>query len=156
MPRKATPEKPRPEPDPVFGSVLVSRFINCMMKGGKKSTARCVFYSALGLVADRTSDNPLNVFEKAMRNVMPRVEVRPRRVGGATYQVPVDVREDRRLALGIRWMIRYTRERSGRSMREKLAAEIVDAANNTGGACKRRDEMHKTAEANRAFSQYRW
>jgi small subunit ribosomal protein S7 len=156
MPRKTTPENRSPEPDPVFGSVLISRFINCMMKGGKKSTARRVFYSALELVADRTNDNPLNVFEKAVRNVMPRVEVRPRRVGGATYQVPVDVREDRKLALGIRWMIRYTRERSGRSMREKLAAEIMDAANSTGGACKRRDEMHKTAEANRAFSQYRW
>jgi len=156
MPRKSSPEKRHPDPDPVFGSELVSRFVNCMMLGGKKSTARRVFYSALERVADQTNDNPLDIFEKAMRNVTPRVEVRPRRVGGATYQVPVDVREDRKIALAIRWMIRYARERSGRSMREKLAAEIVDASNNTGGACRRRDEMHKTAEANRAFSQYRW
>lgn len=156
MPRKSSPEKRHPEPDPVFGSELVSRFVNCMMMGGKKSTAQRVFYSALERVADQTKDNPLDVFEKAMRNVTPRVEVRPRRVGGATYQVPVDVREDRRIALAIRWMIRYARERSGRSMRDKLAGEIIDASNNTGGACRRRDEMHKTAEANRAFSQYRW
>jgi small subunit ribosomal protein S7 len=127
-----------------------------MMIGGKKATARRVFYDALERVADQTNDNPLDVFEKAMRNVTPKVEVRPRRVGGATYQVPVDVREDRRIALAIRWMVRFARDRSGRSMKEKLAAEIMDAANNTGGACRRRDEMHKTAEANRAFSQYRW
>lgn len=156
MPRKSAPEKRHPEPDPVFRSELISRFVNCMMLGGKKSTARRVFYSAMERVADQTNDNPLDVFEKAMRNVTPRVEVRPRRVGGATYQVPVDVREDRRIALAIRWMIRYARERSGRSMRDRLAAEIIDASNNAGGACRRRDEMHKTAEANRAFSQYRW
>ncbi|MBD3174324.1 MAG: 30S ribosomal protein S7 [Armatimonadia bacterium] len=156
MPRKSSPEKRRPDPDPVFGSVLISRFVNCMMIGGKKATARRVFYDALERVADQTNDNPLDVFEKAMRNATPKVEVRPRRVGGATYQVPVDVREDRRIALAIRWMVRFARDRSGRSMKEKLAAEIMDAANNTGGACRRRDEMHKTAEANRAFSQYRW
>lgn len=156
MPRRACPERIKPGPDPVFGSCLVTRFVNNMMRGGKKSTALRVFYDAMEIIADRTQDNPLNVFEKAMRNSTPRIEVRPRRVGGATYQVPCDVREDRRIALGIRWLIRYTRERSGRSMREKLAAEFMDAANNTGGACRRRDEMHKTAEANRAFSQYRW
>ncbi len=156
MPRRAAPERRKPEPDPVFGSRLISRFINNMMIGGKKSTAARVFYDAFELIADRTDDNPLNVFEKAIRNAMPRVEVRPRRVGGATYQVPVDVREDRRVALGIRWLVRYSRERPGRSMRDKLAAEFMDAANNAGGACRRREEMHRTAEANRAFSQYRW
>lgn len=156
MPRKATPERHRPGPDPVFGSRLLSRFANCMMRGGKKSTSHRILYGALELIADRTGDNPLDTFERAVRNAMPRVEVRPRRVGGQTLQVPTDVREDRRVALGIRWILRYARERSGKSMVQKLADELMDASNNQGGAIRRREEMHKTAEANRAFSQYRW
>jgi len=156
MPRKGSVERKPLRPDPVHSSRLVTRFINCLQHGGKKSVAERVFYQSLELVADRTHGNPLDAFEQAIRNAMPNIECRGRRVGGATYQVPVEVRADRRIALGIRWLIDNARERAGRTMAEKLAAEIMDAANSTGGAVRRRDEMHKMAEANRAFAHYRW
>jgi small subunit ribosomal protein S7 len=156
MPRKGGIERRELVPDPMWSSRLVTRFINCMQKGGKRSTAERVFYKAMEIVADRSKGNPLEIFEQAMRNAMPHVEVRGRRVGGATYQVPIEVRADRRIALGIRWLITFARQRSGRAMQERLAAELMDAAQNAGGACRRREEMHKTAEANRAFAHYRW
>lgn len=142
-------------PDPVYNSELVSRFVNKLMLCGKKSAAESIFYGALELVNKRTSKDPLEVFEQAMRNVMPTVEVRPRRVGGATYQVPQEVRPSRKLDLGIRWMINAARSRGGKSMQEKLAGEFMDAANNSGTSVKKRDDTHRMAEANRAFAHYR-
>ena len=156
MPRKGAVEKRELEPDPLYGSRLITRFVNCMQHGGKKSTALRVFYRSLETVADRSKENPLDTLEQALRNAMPQVEVRGRRVGGATYQVPIEVRPDRRIALGIRWLISNARSRGGRPMHEKLAAEIMDAAKGVGGAVRKRDEMHKMADANRAFAHYRW
>jgi len=156
MPRKGAVPKRELQPDALYDSRLITRFINCMMRGGKKSVAQRVFYRSLETIANRTNENPLETLEKAMRNAMPQIEVRGRRVGGATYQVPIEVRADRRIALGIRWLIFNARTRGGRSMHEKLAAEFIDAANGIGGAVRRRDEMHKMAEANRAFAHYRW
>ncbi|HEY3415365.1 MAG TPA: 30S ribosomal protein S7 [Armatimonadota bacterium] len=142
-------------PDPVYNSELISRFVNKLMLCGKKSAAESIFYGALELINKRTSKDPLEVFEQAMRNVMPAVEVRPRRVGGATYQVPQEVRPSRKLDLGIRWMINAARSRGGKSMQEKLAGEFMDAANNSGSSVKKRDDTHRMAEANRAFAHYR-
>lgn len=156
MPRRGSPERRVPDPDPLYGSRLISRFVNSMMRGGKKSVSERILYGSLERIAERTNDNPLDVFERALRNTMPVLEVRGRRVGGATYQVPVEVRADRRVALGIRWLIQFARARTGRSMQEKLAAEIIDAANGVGGAVRRKEEMHRMAEANKAFSHYRW
>lgn len=156
MPRRGAPEKRERPPDPVFQSRLVTRFINTMMRCGKKSVAERVFYRALERVHERSHDNPLEVFERALRNVIPVLEVRGRRVGGATYQVPLEVRADRRISLGMRWLIRFAKERQGRSMSEKLSAELIDAANATGGAVRKKDEMHRAAEANKAFAHYRW
>ena len=157
MPRKKLQGKRAIEADPKYNSVLVSRFTNGLMLDGKKTLARRMFYDAMAVVEGKVSDEePLAVFESAMENVRPKVEVKSRRVGGATYQVPVEVRPDRRNALAIRWIIGFAKSRSGRSMSEKLAAELIDAYNNRGAAVKKRDDTHKMAEANKAFAHYRW
>ena len=157
MPRRKIVAKRQIDPDPRFNSVLVSKFINNLMERGKKSVARGIFYDAMDLVADRVSEEqPLEVFEKAMEQVRPRVEVKSRRVGGATYQVPIEVRPERRNALAIRWLVGFSSKRSGRSMAEKLAGELIDAYNNRGSAVKKREDTHKMAEANKAFAHYRW
>jgi small subunit ribosomal protein S7 len=156
MPRRNRPPKREIAPDIKYNSVLVSQFINKLMARGKKSTAQRIFYDALDIVEARAKRPGLEVFEQAVKNATPILEVKPRRVGGATYQVPVEVRPDRRLSLAIRWLVQTTRNRSGRSMAEKLANELLDAANNTGATIKRREDTHKMAEANRAFAHYRW
>jgi small subunit ribosomal protein S7 len=156
MPRKGPAPKRIIQPDPIHGKVIVTRFINRLMLDGKKSVAERIFYGALDKVEARASRPGIEVFEEALRNVMPQVEVKPRRVGGATYQVPTEVRQERRQALGIRWMITFARRRNGRSMMDKLSAEILDAANKQGGAVRRREEGFKMAEANKAFSHYRF
>jgi len=143
-------------PDPVFHSELVTRFINRMLLKGKRSTAERIFYGAMDVVEDKAGVHALEVFERAMRNVMPVVEVKPRRVGGATYQVPIEVRPDRRQSLGIRWMVTAARRRGGKTMIDKLSSEILDAANNTGASVKKREDSHRMAEANKAFGHYRW
>jgi small subunit ribosomal protein S7 len=143
-------------PDPVYQSPLVTRFINCLMSEGKKSTAEAIFYGAMQLVQDRAKDDPVKVFRKAVDNVKPLLEVKSRRVGGSNYQVPVEVRPERRNALAIRWLISYSRERTEKSMREKLANEILDASALRGGAFKKKEDTHKMAEANKAFAHYRW
>jgi small subunit ribosomal protein S7 len=156
MPRKG-PVAPRvPEPDVVYGSRLVSRLINNVMRRGKKSVAEHVVYGALLHIADRTGRDPLEVLEQAMRQIMPALEVRPRRVGGATYQVPMEVRPIRKLALGIRWLIGSARTRPGKTMIDRLAGEIMDAAGGQGASVKKREDTHRMAEANRAFAHYRW
>jgi small subunit ribosomal protein S7 len=156
MPRKGPAPKRQLTPDPVYNSELVTRFINRMLLDGKRSVAERIFYGAMELVEQRAGAPALEVFERAMRNVMPVVEVRPRRVGGATYQVPIEVRPDRRQSLGIRWMVTSARRRSGKTMIEKLSNEILDAANNSGAAVKKREDSHRMAEANKAFGHYRW
>jgi len=157
MPRRKTVAKRPITPDARFKSVLVSKFINQLMLDGKKSVARRIFYDAMDIIGDRIKDDsPLEVFEKAMEAVRPRVEVKSRRVGGATYQVPIEVRPERRNALAMRWICGYARKRAGRSMAEKLAAELSDAYNNRGGSVKKREDTHKMAEANKAFAHYRW
>lgn len=156
MPRKGPAEKRVHTPDPVYHSEMVSRFVNNIMKKGKKSVAEKIFYGAMDIIADKVGRNPLEVFNKAMQNVMPVVEVRPRRVGGATYQVPMEVRADRKVSLAMRWILSYSRKRSGKTMKEKLAAEIIDAYNNVGSSVKKREDTHKMAEANKAFAHYRW
>jgi small subunit ribosomal protein S7 len=157
MPRKGPAPRRHLIPDPVFHSELVTRFINRLLLDGKRSTAERIFYGAMDIVQERAQvENPLEVFERAMRNVMPVVEVKPRRVGGATYQVPIEVRPDRRQALGIRWMVNASRRRGGKTMIDKLAGEILDAANNTGASVKKREDSHRMAEANKAFGHYRW
>jgi len=156
MPRRYRPERRIPEPDVKYNSEIVSAFINKVMVNGKKSLARKHVYTAFDLVAERTNRDPLELFEQALRNVAPVIEVKPRRVGGATYQVPVEVSSNRRLSLGIRWLLAAARGRPGKTFSEKLAAELVDAANNTGNAVKRRDDTHRMAEANKAFAHYRW
>ena len=157
MSRKRLIEKRPLDPDPRFNSVLVSKFTNGLMERGKKSLAQRIFYDAMDIVADKVpDDDPLTVFEEAMEKVRPRVEVKSRRVGGATYQVPMEVRQTRRNALAIRWIVGFAKSRSGRSMSEKLAAELLDAYNNRGASVKKRDDTHKMAEANKAFAHYRW
>ncbi|MFC2016067.1 30S ribosomal protein S7 [Chloroflexota bacterium] len=156
MPRRNRPPKRVVAPDIRYNSVLVSQFVNKLMRAGKKSTAQRVFYSALELIEERSDRPGLEVFEQAVRNVTPMIEVKPRRVGGATYQVPVEVLPGRQLSLAIRWLIGTTRSRPGKSMAEKLASELMDAANNTGVTIKRREDTHRMAEANRAFAHYRW
>jgi len=140
----------------VYGSRLVSRLINVIMRRGKKSVAEHIVYGAFANVGERTGKDPLEVYEQALRQIMPTLEVKPRRVGGATYQVPVEVRPTRKLALGLRWMVTSARSRSGRTMTEKLAAELLDAAAGTGASVKKREDTHRMAEANRAFAHYRW
>lgn len=156
MPRKGEVRKREILPDPKFGDKQVAKFINTVMNRGKKSLAERVFYRALDIVGAKTKEDALVVFKRAMDNVKPVLEVRSRRVGGATYQVPVEVRSDRRMSLGMRWLIDSARVREGSSMIDKLAAELVDAAANRGGAVKKKEETHRMAEANRAFAHYRW
>ncbi|GAV21754.1 30S ribosomal protein S7 [Carboxydothermus pertinax] len=156
MPRRGPVPKRDVLPDPVYGSKLVTKLINKTMVDGKKSLAEKICYRAFEIIREKTGKDPLEVFEEAMKNVMPVVEVRPRRVGGANYQVPMEVRPERRQSLALRWIVNYARERSGRSMEEKLAAEIMDAANGVGAAVKKKEDTHKMAEANKAFAHYRW
>ena len=156
MPRKGPAKKRELQPDPVYGSKLLARFTNRLLLDGKKSIAEKIVYESLRIIEEKTNKNGLDVFEQAIRNVMPVLEVRPRRVGGATYQVPIEVRSDRRTSLAIRWMVTYARKRSGRTMVDRLVGELMDAANNTGASVKKKEESHKMAEANRAFAHYRW
>jgi small subunit ribosomal protein S7 len=156
MPRRREAKKRVVAADPKYGEVLVVRFINVLMRRGKKSVAENVFYGSLESLREKTKDDPLQIFKQAMENVKPVVEVKSRRVGGATYQVPVEVRADRRTSLAIRWIIQYAKERSEKSMQEKLAAEFLDAANNRGASIKKKEDTHRMAEANKAFAHYRW
>lgn len=142
--------------DPVYNSKVVTKLINQIMQSGKKSLAEKICYGAFDIIREKTGKDPMEVFETALKNVMPVLEVKARRVGGANYQVPLEVRAERRQTLGIRWITNYARERNGKSMPEKLAAEILDAAANTGGAVKRKEDTHRMAEANKAFAHYRW
>lgn len=156
MPRRGRVKKREVPPDPKFGDKLVQKLINCVMWDGKKTIATRIVYEAFDIVEKRMKENPLKIFHKALDNIKPELEVKPRRVGGATYQVPVEVRPERQVSLSIRWLIKYARQRSERTMKEKLAAEIIDAYNNKGGAVKKKEDTHKMAEANKAFAHYRW
>jgi small subunit ribosomal protein S7 len=155
MPRRYRPERREIQPDVRYNSVQVQSFINRVMQRGKKSVAATLVYNAFDIMQERTGKNPLEVFEQAIRNVSPAMEVKPRRVGGATYQVPMEVPPERRFALATRWILAAAKARSGKTFSEKLAGELMDAANNTGSAMRRREETHRMAEANRAFSHYR-
>lgn len=156
MPRKGPVPKRDVLPDPVYNSKLVTRFINKVMLEGKRGIAQNIVYDALDQIKNKTGKDPLEVFEAALKNAMPVLEVRARRVGGANYQVPVEVRPERRLSLGIRWLVNYARLRGEKTMSERLAAELLDASNNTGATVKKREDTHKMAEANKAFAHYRW
>lgn len=156
MPRRAKPKRRVPEPDPVFNDAEVAKFINRLMQRGKKSTAEKVFYRAMDRLDGKTDDKPLEVFRKALNNVRPVVRVKARRVGGSTYQVPIEVKDYEGAAIGTRWLISYARARRGRSMDEKLAGELLDAYHNTGATIKKREDTHKMAEANKAFAHYRF
>lgn len=142
--------------DPIYNDVVVSKLINSIMLDGKKGIAQKIVYGAFDAVKEKTGENPLDVFKKAMENIMPVLEVKSRRVGGSTYQVPVEVRPERRQTLGLRWLTLYSRKRGERTMKDRLAREILDAANNTGASVKKREDTHKMAEANKAFAHYRW
>jgi len=156
MPRKREIPKRPTMPDPKYKSKLVSKFINCLMVDGKKSVAEAILYDALGIIETKIKEPPLKVFEKAMENAKPRVEVKSRRVGGSTYQVPIEVRSIRQTALGIRWLISFARKRPEKSMSQRLAAELMDAAGHRGATMKKREDTHRMAEANKAFAHYRW
>lgn len=156
MPRKGPVEPRDVLPDPIYNSKLVTRLINQIMIDGKRGTAQKILYSAFELVQERTGQDPMEVFEEALNNVMPVLEVRARRVGGANYQVPMEVRPERRTTLGLRFLVTYARTRGEKTMQDRLANEIIDASNNTGAAVRRREELHKMAEANKAFAHYRW
>ena len=156
MPRRGSIAKRDVLPDPLYNSKLVTRLINNIMLDGKKGVAQKIVYDAFDILREKTDKEPLEVFEQAMENIMPLLEVKARRVGGATYQVPMEVRPDRRQTLGLRWLTAYSRSRSERTMKERLAGEILDAINGNGGAAKKREDTHKMAEANRAFAHYRW
>jgi len=156
VPRRGHTPKRDVLPDPIYNDKVVSRLINTIMKDGKKGTAQKICYGAFDIIREKTGKNPLEVFEEAMNNIMPVLEVKARRVGGATYQVPMEVRPERRQALGLRWLVGFARKRSERTMKERLAAEILDATNNLGAAVKKKDDTHKMAEANKAFAHYRW
>ena len=156
MPRRGSIAKRDVLPDPLYNSKLVTRLINNVMVDGKRGVAQKIVYGAFDIIREKSGKEPLEVCEQAMENIMPQLEVKARRVGGATYQVPIEVRPDRRQTLGLRWLTAYSRSRSERTMRERLAAEILDAVNGNGGAAKKRDDTHKMAEANRAFAHYRW
>ena len=156
MPRKGAVPKRDVLPDPVYGNKIVTRFINRVMLDGKKGVAESIVYGAFDICQSTLAKEPIEIFEQALNNVMPVLEVRARRVGGANYQVPVEVRADRRLTLGIRWMVSYARQRSERTMQERLAGELMDAYNNTGAAVKKKEDTHKMAEANKAFAHFRW
>ena len=156
MSRRHSADKREILPDPKFGNVVVTKLMNSIMYAGKKSVAERIVYGAFDIIEGKTKQSPLSVFEQALDNVMPAIEVRSRRVGGATYQVPVEVRSVRRQALGIRWIITAARDRNEKTMTERLSGELLDASNNRGNAVKKREDTHKMAEANRAFSHYRW
>ncbi len=156
MPRKGNVPKREVLADPVYGSKVVSKLINSVMLDGKKGTAQRIVYDAFGVIAEKTGKDALEVFEQAMENIMPVLEVKARRVGGTNYQVPMEVRPVRRQTLGLRWLVNHTRKRGERTMMERLAKEIMDAANNTGASVKKKEDTHKMAEANRAFAHYRW
>ena len=156
MPRKGSVPKRDVLPDPVYKSKVVTKFINKVMLSGKKGVAEKVVYDAFDIIKEKTGKDPMEVFETALKNVMPVLEVRARRVGGANYQVPIEVRADRSQALGLRWIIQYARLRGGHSMAENLANELIDASNGTGAAVKKREDTHRMAEANKAFAHYRW
>lgn len=156
MPRKGPVPKRKVLPDPIYDSVLVTKLINNIMLDGKRGVAQKIVYGAFDIVAEKTGRDALEVFEEALNNVMPVLEVKARRVGGATYQVPIEVKADRRQALGLRWLTNYSRQRGEKTMVERLANEILDAINNTGGAVKKKEDVHRMAEANKAFAHYRW
>ena len=156
MPRKGPIPRREVLPDPIYGSRLAARFVNRLMYDGKKGAAEKIFYGALEVLAEKTGEEALRAFEKALENVKPHLEVKARRVGGATYQVPIEVRPERRQTLGLRWLTNYSRARSEKTMKERLAGEIMDAANNTGSAVKKREDTHKMAEANKAFAHFRY
>jgi small subunit ribosomal protein S7 len=156
MPRRGTVPKRDVLPDPLYNSTLVTKFVNCLMSEGKKSTAQQIMYGALKAIHEKTQDDPLKLFKKAVENVKPTLEVKSRRVGGSNYQVPIEVNPNRRNSLGIRWIISYARLRSERGMITKLSNELLDASNLRGGAMKKKDDVHKMAEANKAFAHYRW
>ncbi len=154
--RRRRPPKREILPDPKYGSKLVSKFINCMMLQGKKGVAESIFYRAMDIIKEKSKNDPVEVFIQALENAKPLVEVKSRRVGGATYQVPVDIRPERRQALGIRWLIDYSRKRPEKTMYERLAGELLDANNNAGSSIKKKEDTHKMAEANKAFAHYKW
>ena len=156
MPRRGNVPKREILPDPMYGSVLVTKLVNSIMLDGKKGVAQKVVYGAFDIIKEKTDKEPLEVFTEAMENIMPSLEVKARRVGGATYQVPIEIRPERRQTLGLRWLVSYARARSERTMQERLAGEILDACNNAGGAFKKKEDTHRMAEANRAFAHYRW
>jgi len=156
VPRRGSVPKREVLPDPIYNSTLVTKLINKVMQEGKKGVAQKIVYGAFEIIADKTGKSPLDVFVQAMENVMPSLEVKARRVGGATYQVPVEVRADRRQTLALRWITNFARTRGEKTMKERLAAEIMDASNNVGNSVKKKEDMHKMAEANRAFAHYRW
>ena len=156
MSRKNKAPKRLVLPDPVYGNKVVTKLINSVMLDGKKGTSQKIVYGAFDIIQEKTGKDPVEVFEEAMANIMPVLEVKARRVGGANYQVPIEVRPERRQTLGLRWLVGYTRKRGERTMREKLAKELMDAANNTGASVKKREDIHKMAEANKAFAHYRW
>ena len=156
VPRKGYIAKREILPDPMYNNIVVTKLINNIMLDGKKGVAQSIVYGAFEIIAEKTGKDALEVFNAAMENIMPVLEVKARRVGGATYQVPIEVRPDRRQTLGLRWLTLYSRQRNERTMRERLAGEILDAVNNMGGAVKKKDDTHKMAEANKAFSHYRW
>lgn len=156
MPRRGAVPKREVLADPVYDSKVLTKLINQVMLDGERSVSEAICYGAFDIIREKTGKDPMEVFEQAMKNVMPIVETRPRRVGGANYQVPVEVRPERKQTLAIRWLTSYARQRPGRTMKEKLAAEIMDAANGVGGAAKKREDTHRMAEANKAFAHYRW
>ncbi len=156
MPRRGRISKRKGSADPKFGSLMVQKFVNKLMIKGKKATAEKIFYGAMEQVAKKSSQDPMGVFEKALKNITPFMEVKSRRVGGSTYQIPIEVTKDRGTSIAMKWLRMSAQERQGRSMAEKLASEIMDASNGTGGAAKKREDLHKTAEANKAFAHFRW
>jgi small subunit ribosomal protein S7 len=156
MPRRREVPKRVIIPDPLYQSTLVTKFINCIMRDGKKSVAQRIFYGALDIIRERTKDDPLKVFKKAVENIKPTLEVKSRRVGGSTYQVPIEVRPARRLSLALRWLISFAAARPEKTMQERMAGEFLDAANNRGAAVKKKEDTHRMAEANKAFAHYRW
>ena len=156
MSRRSKPERRIPAPDPIYNNVDISKFINRIMRRGKKSLAEKIFYGTMEKIKERVNDNPIEVFQKALQNATPLLEVKARRIGGATYQVPIEVRADRRQALALRWITMFSRKRGEKTMEERLANEIMDAANNTGASVKKKEDMHKMAEANKAFSHFKW
>jgi small subunit ribosomal protein S7 len=156
MPRRRVAEKREMLPDPKYNSKVVSKFVTIIMESGRKSTAENICYGAFDIIKEKTGNDPLKVFKAALENVKPLLEVKPRRVGGATYQVPIEIRPQRRMALAFRWIINYSRGRSEKTMRERLAGELLDAFNNTGASIKKKEDTHKMADANKAFAHYRW